>query len=314
MKKIWLILILIFLIVLFVMITKNDSNMGKEIRERLSAVEWDRVRENDVAKTSGDFGIPIMVSVSDENWEDGVYISENEDKLYFTYYPGEDFFYDFDRGNIAKDLDVYVSSLQNGQFNTRSLFSAFFLSEDIWSEGGVMISGNDIYYQSNRPRNDGDIKFDDDIYRNDERLAFNNDKDYRNPHYCERKDELYFDEGDKQIFVLKDAVKNNFQGIPEKLGSPINVNTGISAQPFLTLDCQTMYFITNRGDTTSKGPVIYKSERNEDTWEDLKPILWSKIGVGEPTLTGNEKILFFVQIFEAPDGRHTSDIFYVNKI
>ncbi|MGH2374068.1 MAG: hypothetical protein ACRDIC_11470, partial [bacterium] len=174
-----------------------------------------------------------------------------------------------------------------------------------YSEGGVMIASNgDIYYHSNRYGDDG--KFDTDIYRNRERLPFNDATEEQNPHYCEVTKDLVFDIGDREIWTFKDGKK-------WKLGLPFNVPGTSSFQPYLTPDCQTMYFTSNRGDVASRGPVIYRTTRTKDGWTPPAPVVWAKVGVGEPSLTADERYLFFVQLFRSRDGSHNSDIFFTQK-
>ena len=112
--------------------------------------------------------------------------------------------------------------------------------------------------------------------------------------------------------MLKNAAANNFAGEIELVPAPINIQGSPSLQPFLTPDCNTLYFATNRGEST--GPTIYKSTRIGDTsWSEPELVVKGKTGVGEPTLTDDGQYLFFLQLFKASDGTTTSDIFYTKR-
>jgi len=321
----WWIWTIIILIVLFLVLAifSGDKELGTTPTKNPTSEndEWTTIRANDIAQTNSEWKNPTYIEVNDKNWEDGVYISGDGNKLYFTYYPGEDLITDVAKENYAGDLDIMVSEKESdGQFRTKKMDTRFFLGEDIWSEGAIMIdSKGNLFYDSNRDYLN-DQKADPDIYRNKERLALNGDGDEErgNPHYCEVFDELWMSEKDHRIYVLRDATKNDWSGNVELAPTPINPSNSevSSTQPFLTKDCMTMYLTTNRGDTPSKaiGPAIYKSTRNEDgTWNKLELIIWSNLGVGEPTLTDDETRLYFIQVFKHPNGGMTSDMFFVEK-
>jgi len=75
-----------------------------------------------------------------------------------------------------------------------------------------------------------------------------------------------------------------------------------------------MYLTTNRGDIPSQGRAIYRSQRiNEDDWTEPEPVVWSKIGAGEGTLTDDGQQLFFIQLFRTPTGKYTSDMHYIKR-
>ena len=263
-----------------------------------SDIAWSVVRAGDVAQTGDGWSTPVFIEASDAGWEDGPFISLSGIRLYFTYYPEEDLLAAMDRGEFIDDLDIVLS---HQPFQGKSGYKAYHVSEDFYSEGGLQITSfDDHYYHSNRDfAVDG--KIDDDIYKNDERLAFNGDESARNPHYCTATDELFFDISDQSLSLYAD-------GVVTELPAPLNVSTGSSFQPFLTEDCQTMYFTSTRDGQ----PAIYRSQRAVAGWLEPERILWSRNGVGEPSLPSDERRLYFVQVFLAPDGStFTTDLFYV---
>jgi len=157
---------------------------------------------------------------------------------------------------------------------------------------------------SNRPLNKSDTNYENNIYKNNYELVLGTDLDETDPHYCAYLDELYFEIG-SQTYVYR----KNQEGYT-KLGEPINLGSQ-DYQPFLTEDCQTMYFSSDR----ERGKLaIYSSERIEgDKWSEPKKIIWNVEGVGEPTLTADRKQLFFVAVNKYDDGSYNSDIFYIKR-
>jgi len=293
MTKIKTTLLIIFILILgFVILVNLDRGKDEE------KTSWEIVREADIAEVSDGWREPVWLEVNTSNWEDSAYISGDGNTLYFAYYPG-DLIADLITREFKDDIDVYKSQKP---FTTKNKYQ---ISEDIWSEAGVMISNRDVYYMSNRKI--GDERINDNIYRNGVRLSFNTEEDEEDPHYCKQKDELYFwkkesIDGEK-IYVYKN---NEVRRLP----SPINDSSGNDIQLFLTKDCQTMYFTSDREDVYK----IYKSERlGENEWSEPVKVISSKNGVGEPTLTDDEKLLFFVQLFVKDNGERNLDIMYTER-
>lgn len=277
-----------------------------------AASTWDKIRAEQVAKTSSEWGKPVLTPISTDAWEDGANISADGNTLSFAYYP-RSLINDLATGDLQGTLKLYQSVKP---FTTKTKVSKIKKGE-IYSEGGLMVSGSDAYYMTNEPISSGDKDNDDNIYKNGELLSFNlPDKSEEDPHYCAGKDELYFwmsntllasaDEN-ADIYVYKG-------GKVTKLPAPINQNGVADMQPHVIgANCDTMYFTTNRGDTDSVGPAIYMSKRTGESWSKPTPVIWSTAGgVGEPTLTADGKTLFFVQLFK--DGsKFNSDILYVTR-
>ncbi len=276
--------------------------------------EWDAIRAADFPVFSGEWGTPVRLVVSDAGWEDSLFVTSDGARVYFAYYFG-DLIGDFASRKFSDDLDMYYS---DAPFASKTKDTRFHLSEDIWSEVGPMLtSTGDYFYNSNRDYLN-DQKADTDVWLNNERLAFNDavaDSEYGNPHYNESTDTLWLDELDQRMWVLKNAKANNFSGTPEPAPFPIQVDGYANFQPWLSADGKTLLFSTNRGEIAGiNGPQIYMSTRNEDnTWNTPTLIAYSKIGLGEATMTAAGKRLFFIQLFSDGKGNHTSDMFYVEK-
>jgi len=252
---------------------------------------WPLIRISDQAQLAPNWSRPIRVGLNTSNWEGGAYISSDGTALYYAYYPG-----DLERearlGRLPSDIDVYYSLKPFAKAKKHPL------SEDAWSEGGVMLAGSDIYYMSDRysPGTEN-------LYKNGKLIAIGNfTESQKNPHYCALKAELYFEMAGI-IYIYK-------AGLVKNLTWPIN-DGNQNIQPFLTPDCQKMYFSSNRGNGVFK---ILESERiNEDSWSQPKVVVASQHGVGEPTLTDDGRTLFFVQTFKSLRGNMNSDIFYINE-
>mgnify|MGYP001611821357 FL=1 len=260
------------------------------IYSKLGPNNWSVVMMVDKPQIEKGWSDPKGVGINTGQWEDGAFISGDGSTLFYAYYPG-DLINDLSIGKLKDDIDVYYSEKP---FNGGKKHA---LSEDKWSEGGVMMSGGDIYYMSNRNRLETD-----DLYKNGQIIFDTLNKSEQDPHYCATKDELYFD-AEGIIYVYK---KNKSTALP----SPINDGSR-NIQPFLTPDCEQIYFASSRGDGVSK--ILRSNRILEDSWGEPELIVKSKYGVGEPTLTDNGKTMFFVQIFKSAKEVMNSDIFYVEK-
>jgi len=294
-------------LVLFVIVANADNgdapngNGNGDIPPVVNTGDWDAVRAGDVPviHESG-WSAPKLAGISSDNWEDGAYISGDGETLYFAYYP-DDLISDVMAMSFDDDIDVYYSKKP---FTSRS---KDLISEDIWSEGGVMISNGDKYYMSNKGRNDN-------LYKNGEKLDLDNgDVAEQDPHYCSAKEELYYWnrlEGGGAFESSKIYVYKNNE--VTELPSPINVaGKSEDIQPFLTPDCETLYFSSNRDGKTK----IYKSARlDDDGWATPEVVISSNGGVGEPTLTDDGNTMFFVQILADGAGNYNSDVFYIEKL
>ncbi len=276
-------------------------------------IEWDSIRAADVAIFTSEWGSPVRVPVSDAGWEDSLFVLPDGQRIYFAYYPG-DLLSDFAMKKFTDDIDIFYS---DAPFTAKVKDTRFYLSEDIWSEVGPVVASNgDIFYNSNRDYLN-DQKADQDVWLNGERLAFNDavlDSEYGNPHYCETDDALWIDELDKRMWILKNAKANNFSGTPEPAPAPIQVDGYANFQPWLSADCTTLLFSTNRGNVPgTAGPAIHMSTLSNGQWAAPTLVGYSKIGIGEGTMTADGSRLYFIQLFSDGKGHSTSDMFYVER-
>jgi len=262
--------------------------------------EWDLVRANDIADVPEGWAEPTLLEVNTDGIEDSAFITLDGETLHFMHYPG--------------DITAQPTEEEVGTYESKKPFiTKTKIAEGVYSQMGMQITASGDRFYSNPT--DSIItaqKGDDDIFRNDEVLPFNTDEDWVNAHYCEAKDELWFDSiRDKEISILKNAAANNFDGIPELAPYPINDN-GSNFQAHLTPDCDIIYFTSERG----PGHIsIVKSERQaDDSWSEPEVVISSKVGVGEPTLTADGNQLFFVQVFQNDEGISQIDILYTEKI
>ena len=196
-----------------------------------------------------EWSTPVKLQVDDEGAEDGTYITRDGRYVLFYHVPVW--------GHGDADPQIYYSERP---FVTRQVHPI--TSADFNAEAGPYISeANDIYYTKTfivlepepheaTPRkivmNDGSTIID-----------MGTGEHEGNPHYCDERNELYanieYESGDTDIAVFKD-------GNTTVHAEPINLPEKLELHPFLTDDCQTMYFTSSRGATTSNFPLqIYKS-------------------------------------------------------
>jgi len=281
---------------------------------------WQVVRSQDVAQVHDGWSTPVYLEVSELGWGESIFVSPDGKTIWYMYYPGKDLLTDIENGNFVDDTDIYFSKSPDGQFRTQQKLDAFFASEEQISASGVMIdSDGHVWYNSNH---EGLVNGDwehENIYRDDQLLPFNDPvKTYANPHYCQARDELWFDSiVDTEISVLKHAAANGFEGRPVVAPHPINSeNEDVQdSQPWLSADCDTLYFTSNRHKIGRyfDGPGIFRSQRlGEDAWSEPELMVTSRVAVGDPALTADGRTMFFVQHFEK-DGEFRTGLFFTQK-
>lgn len=277
--------------------------------------EWDAVRTNDPPRiVSGGWSSPLRLGASEDGmWEDSLFITLDGSRIYFIYYPG-DVITDGQKGQYKTNMTTYFS---DKPFAVKVRDGRPYFNEQYWSPAGQSITADgEMLYHNNKPIEGDNGRYLPHIYRNEELLPFNNpDIAYNNPQYCSGKDELWFDNEDKMIYFLKNAKASGFKGTPILAPKPINsYNPAINEhQPWLSDDCNTMYFSSTR-DNIGSGPFIYISERiGEDTWSAPKLVIKSNIGVGEATLTPDMKQLFFLQVLKNSKGELTTNLFSTQR-
>ena len=261
-----------------------------------------------------EWSTPVKLQVDDEGAEDGTYITRDGRYVLFYHVPVW--------GHGDADPQIYYSERP---FVTRQVHPI--TSEDYNAEAGPYISeANDIYYTKTfivlepepheaTPRkivmNDGSTIID-----------MGTGEHEGNPHYCDERNELYanieYESGDTDIAVFKD-------GETTILPEPINLPGNLELQPFLTDDCQTMYFTSSRGKLINIFPLqVYKSQRlGEFEWSE--PVLFLSHpqpegmlgGVGEFSMTrdGNQMVFLELTIIgEGEDLFATNKMYYAEKI
>jgi hypothetical protein len=307
--------ILLIVLIIFIVVVISYKNLTGYVPAPGSDI-WKDIRNEDVAVTSNEWENPTLLPFNSIYWEDSPFVSGDGSRVLFVSYPG-DLLNHASTGEFVDDIDVMKSS--GPQFKSKSLDTRYYLSEDVWSTGSVIeTSSGDLFYDTNRDWIN-DQNSDNDIWRNDVRLPFNTDLEESNPFYCESSDELYFDRDHKDIYVLKNAAVDGWTGTPVMLDNVVNQFSAFHT--WLTPDCQTMYFASNRGDVPSGtiGSAIYKTTKNGNSWTNPELIIYSNNNVGKPSLTDDGNKLFFVQVFKddsdiLPGAVFNADIMVVNKV
>ena len=255
-----------------------------------------------------EWSTPVKLQADDEGAEDGTYITRDGRYVLFYHVPVW--------GHGDADPQIYYSERP---FETRQVHPI--TSEDFNAEAGPYISeANDTYYTKTF------IVLDPEPHEATPRKIVMNDgstiidmgtgEHEGNPHYCDEWDELYanieYESGDTDIAVFKD-------GETTILPEPINLPGNLELQPFLTDDCQTMYFTSSRGKLINIFPLqVYKSQRlGEFEWSE--PVLFLSHpqpegmlgGVGEFSMTRDGKQMVFLELTITGEGE---DLFATNKM
>lgn len=266
---------------------------------------------------------PIKLGFNDAGWEDSPYITRDGSRILFFYHPWPDL---AEPGKI-EELTEYVLSnqqeaIQSGldgkiyvsypPFNEREIHpvsqSKIYPTAD--SSAYISESG-DIFYVSNKESYLQKAGVPVTVYRNGQRLDFGTGEDEGNPHYCEALDEIWFDcPSDQNICIMKDAQKNGFQAGFQMAPSPINhlLTDVTDFQPFLTDDCQTLYFSSTRGE--DRLIAIYKTTREGDSWSEPVVFISHPGGVAELSMTSDGDEMIFVQVFWQDYDSPRTDIWY----
>ncbi len=311
MKKI-LLLIALFLFVSCEEITSSEDDPFENPIFVLDDVDSSPVtgEEDGVAIIEEEgWSTPVKLPVDDDGAEDGTYITRDGRYVLFYHVP-------IWGGGNGIDPQIYYSERP---FLTRQVHPI--TSADFNAEAGPYISeANDIYYTRTfivlepepheaTPRkivvNDGSIIIDMGTGGHE-----------GNPHYCDEWDELYanieYESGDTDIALFKD-------GETTILPEPINLPGNLELQPFLTDDCQTMYFTSSRGKVINIFPLqIYKSQRlGEFEWSEPELFLSHPQpegmlgGVGEFSMTRDGNQMVFLELTITGEGE---DLFATNKM
>jgi hypothetical protein len=253
--------------------------------------------------TEEGWSTPVRLEVDDDGAEDSTYITR--DGRYVLFYHVPTF------GGDGTDPKIYYTERP---FQTREEHPIS--SDDYNAEAGPYISeAGDIYYartfivlESGEAHEERPIG----IVINDGTTIVDLGTGVieENPHHCDALDELYanvqHDSGDTDVVVFRD-------GETTVLADPINLADTLDLQPFLTDDCQTMYFTSSRGSTATGFPLqVYKSERLGD-FEWSEPALFVSHpqpdeeagiygGVGEFSMTRDGQQMVFLELTITADG------------
>jgi len=269
------------------------------------------------------WSVPVKLPVSDEGREDSTYITRDGRYLLFYYDPTVGGFQESVEGGKKEDPKIYYSKRP---FVTKQVHPIS--TDDFNAEAGPSISENgDIYYTKTfikllptpheaRPRTT--------VVNGGERIVdMGIGEAQGDPFYCDAMDELYAsimyldqEDQDQDLAVYKNEVATI---LPE----PINLPGSSDFQPFLTDDCQTMYFTSTRGRTQNMFPLqVYKSNRlDEFKWSE--PELFISFpkdivgGVGEFTMTRDGKQMVYLELIITKEDEEfvgQNEIYYSEKI
>jgi Tol biopolymer transport system component len=244
----------------------------------------------DEIKVSNEWGPPerLPYPVNSPEWEDGPSISPDGKTLYFA------------RG---RDLDVktYLSEKIAGGWSQPIPLD---INLESFPTGAPHTQdGKILYFASVRPGvvGSGDIFVSRKVngkWKEVMNLGKSiNTKDMESePFISLNNRELYFastrkgGKGDADIWMAQ-KTKNRWNK-PINLGSPVNSEFE-ETQPFVTQDGKELYFVAvNRKGIP--GPAIFKSVKQGEKWGEVQVVISGF--VGEPTLTADQKTLFFVHL------------------
>lgn len=109
-----------------------------------------------------------------------------------------------------------------------------------------------------------------------------------------------------------DIWRSTFDGVswsaPANLGWPIN-SPANDYQPDFTADGDTMYFASARNPLI--GMAIYRSARSGEAWGAPELVIAGL--AGEPSLTADGRLLYFVHILSDAGGNFDSDVWYCRR-
>lgn len=273
--------------------------------------EWDAIKAQDIAIVSSEWSTPINVPLNSAGWEDGAYISNDGNTLYFTYIN-----YDlFNNKVIGIDRDTQgLCSPHCGVYPRADVFYSvnnavakpYSLSIP-YPIGGLVLDGDTAYYHKHSDTTLTDIY--SNINGNEVKIETVNSQ-YRDDDPFVKGDAMFFWsdrpstlEGNNIFFSQR--VDGIFQ-TPVMLPEPINSNAN-DMQPFAYAN--SLYFSSDRDGSLK----IYKTSLVSGNWTTPTIVIQSKYGVGEPTLPDDGSKLYFVQFFKNTAGVNNPDMMYVTR-
>jgi len=124
---------------------------------------------------------------------------------------------------------------------------------------------------------------------------------------------LYFASDRSPNYGNTDIWKSTFDGSnwsqPKNLGSTIN-SFANDYQPAFTVDGDTMYFASGRN--LAIGMAIYRSYDTGKGWNTPELVISGL--VGEPSLTADGQLLYFVHVLSDNDGHYDTDVWVSKRI
>ena len=269
---------------------------------------------------------PIKLPFNDDGWEDSPYVMRDGSSIIFFYHPFGDL--------ITRIEEALVMVLtEPDEAIERGLDGKIYMSHRPFTEKEIhpvsqvhhpateccfyISQSGDYYYGSTKRAFELGEDVPETVYRNGDRLDFGTGQEEANPHYCDAKDEMWFDcPGDTNICRMKDAARSGFKGEVEVAPHPINSQREDvdDFQPYLTDDCRTLYFTSTR--QGQERMAIYRTTRLDEegqNWSEPELFISHDAGVAELSMTADGTELIFAQIFWRESGGVGIDIYYSRK-
>ncbi|MEX0918659.1 MAG: hypothetical protein WDZ85_01705 [Candidatus Paceibacterota bacterium] len=334
-KKFWFLL----LIILAVLVLADDKIKSNTLNDDY----WEKIRAGDVAKVATGWSTPKRLSISNDGWEEGDYISPDGKEFFFIYTTVDVFNLIYSGGSKplvsgpVRDRDNSCTHPLKpqphpcGQWPRADLFYSV-KNGSQWSEpvphpltqsgpvGGFTYAGaNKAYFMHAFTGDVEDIGYavrTNGVWGPKIKVAAVSVDGYSDsdPHVNASDDEMIFWSDRPAHFSGKNLyrsvkVGNQWQ-TPELLAEPINGN-GDSMTPFFHDGY--LYYGASFGPETTFS--IYRSQRlGANAWAQPEMVVTSKFAVGEPSLTANGRFLYFEQIFIDGQGRYNPDLMYIERL
>lgn len=226
--------------------------------------------------------------VNSSAWEDGPSISPDGNTLYFTRGKDRDVktYYSVKKGGKwrePKEIPINIKSFPTGAPHTQDGKTLYFSSVRPGGQGQ-----GDIYVAT---KSGGKWKFKEQLSP-----PVNTKEMESEPFISADQKTLYFAAtrkggvGKTDIWMSRKT--SDGWGKPVNLGAPVNTRKD-ETQPFVTADGQKLYFTAVNRDGIP-GPAVFSSDRIGGKWQKPKVVVSGF--VGEPTLTADQKYLYFVHL------------------
>jgi hypothetical protein len=312
---------LIIILLLFLMACAEPQNVEIQTVEE----EANEVQEFATIHESG-WKTPWKLGFNDGGWEDSPYLTRDGQQILFFWHPWKDlavpgrmdeliqYLLKNQESAIIDGIDgkIYVSKYP---FDNKEIHWVSQNKTLPSTEAYPYISlAGDIYYTSTLEAWELMDSTPSRFYKNKEMLLIDADEiQISNPHLCEARDELWFDcPGDTNICVIQNYSTG---GTYELAPYPINYDDTenvVDFQPYLTDDCNTLYFSSSRNAEVSFF-AIYKTIRTETGWSQPEVYLSHPDGVAEFSMTADGNAISFIQLFWREDGTPGTDVWYTEK-